>query len=277
MSFQACNWAVTQQVVSDPAARHVLLVMANYAGVTGDDVWLSAARIARETGLSVRTVRYKVDMLEKAGLISPGDERILAIKFPDPFQRPQIFNLNLKAHPLQILQPPANGDIPPLQNSTEPPAGAAANKVYTNQEASKTLVPSGTRAVRKTAVSEPKYTETFEAAWKAFPGPRKGSKAQAMTLWKSRGCEKMADTILADIRAKASSHRPWLEEDGRFIPMMTTYLSQRRWTEEIDTTPPKARRHAENHDEVAQRIGAQRQRLRQRYIDEGGDPDQAFV
>ncbi|WP_229828626.1 helix-turn-helix domain-containing protein [Pigmentiphaga litoralis] len=60
---------MTQQIVTDPTARHVLLVLAGYAGQDGRGAHPTAARMARDTGLHERTVRAKLMVLEAEDLI----------------------------------------------------------------------------------------------------------------------------------------------------------------------------------------------------------------
>lgn len=137
MSFQACKWAIDQQVVTDPAARHVLVVMANYAGVDGKNVWPSSERLAIETGLSLRTVRYKIDLLEQAGLLIPGNEKILEAEGLRGDRRPKIFNLAMGINGVQDLQVVhirgATDDTNDLQMTTPRGAAPAPNKVLNNQ------------------------------------------------------------------------------------------------------------------------------------------------
>jgi pyocin large subunit-like protein len=69
MSAQAQAWAKAQQFTTDPTARHVLLVLADYAGPEGFAAHPPVQTLAQETGLSERTVRAKLDHLEAEGLI----------------------------------------------------------------------------------------------------------------------------------------------------------------------------------------------------------------
>ena len=59
------SWALSQRDLKDSSARHVLLCLANYAGTDGRGAFPSAHTLSADTGLSERTVRYKLDDLEK--------------------------------------------------------------------------------------------------------------------------------------------------------------------------------------------------------------------
>ena len=75
------SWALSLpvQTLKDSSARHVLLCLANYAGSNGTGAFPSASTLAQDTGLSERTVRYKLDDLEKSGLIQKGNQAIAAV------------------------------------------------------------------------------------------------------------------------------------------------------------------------------------------------------
>ena len=99
MSVQAMAWALEQQVVIDPTARHVLLVLANYAGKTGRSAYPSVGTLARESGLSERTVQTKLKQLVLLGIISFGNQEIAAVDLNGrprhPGYRVNVYDLNL--------------------------------------------------------------------------------------------------------------------------------------------------------------------------------------
>ncbi len=90
------SWALAQQFLKDSSARHVLLCLANYAGSDGRGAFPSATTLSGDTGLSERTVRYKLDDLEKAGLIVRGNQAIAAVHIDRHDRRPVVYDLLLK-------------------------------------------------------------------------------------------------------------------------------------------------------------------------------------
>lgn len=78
MSVQSMTWALEQQEVLEPHARHVLLCLANYADQDGKAAFPSISRLAKDTGLSARTVQYRLRELEQAGAIRRGNQAIPA-------------------------------------------------------------------------------------------------------------------------------------------------------------------------------------------------------
>lgn len=277
MSYQACNWAVAQQVVIDPPARHVLLCMANYASVNGEDVWMSAARIARETGLSIRTVRYKLDDLQAAGLISPGDERIVAIKFPRADKRPLIFNLNLKFYGVQELHAVADrgavDDTNGLHLTTERGAGAAPNTIHTNHIDQPTPPNPRKRgnglSVVQPVIGEGKYSREFEEFWDDWPMGKGGTKAKAYKAWlklKLDDADKQAERtkLHFDVQQRKAYHRPWQED---VVCHVATYLNGQGWTADIDTStgPKKYERAQTSYERFTEASERGRAQLRAEY------------
>lgn len=92
------TWAmdIPTSSLGNPAARHVLLCLANYAGPEGLGAFPSAATISRQTGLSERTVRAKLDELSRAGYILEGNQAIAAAWIDRRDRRPVVYDLQLK-------------------------------------------------------------------------------------------------------------------------------------------------------------------------------------
>jgi len=74
----------------------------------------------------------------------------------------------------------------------------------------------------------------FDDFWQAYPN-RKG-KAEALKKWQARRLDSIADRIIADVKARISGDREWI--DG-FVPHGSTYINGSRW--EDDISPPKLR------------------------------------
>ena len=72
-------------------------------------------------------------------------------------------------------------------------------------------------------------TARFDEFWSAYP-VKKG-RAEAEAKWKARGLDKIADRILADVAARKSGDRQWL--DG-YAPHGSTYVNGRGWEDSIE-------------------------------------------
>lgn len=91
------SWALSRRDLGkDSSARHVLLCLANYAGADGRGAFPSAKTLTDDTGLSERTVRLKLDMLEERGLIERGNQALAAVYIDRHDRRPVVYDLMLK-------------------------------------------------------------------------------------------------------------------------------------------------------------------------------------
>ena len=86
-------WAIEQQLVTGATARHVLLVLANYADHEGRCAFPSAATLARNTGLTERGVRLKLAELQKLGAIKLGNQAVSAAWIDRADRRPVVYDL----------------------------------------------------------------------------------------------------------------------------------------------------------------------------------------
>ena len=84
-------WALTKAPVADPVARLVLVGLANHAGPDGRGARPAQATLARYVGVSDRTIRTKLRLLEHLGLVVEGDQAAVAHLRPD--RRPVVFDL----------------------------------------------------------------------------------------------------------------------------------------------------------------------------------------
>ncbi|WP_321838006.1 helix-turn-helix domain-containing protein [Pseudomonas kulmbachensis] len=92
------SWALAlpKQALENPSARHVLLCLANYAGSDGRGAFPSANTLSEDTGLGERTVRLKLDELEKSGFIVRGNQAIAAAYIDRRDRRPVVYDLQIK-------------------------------------------------------------------------------------------------------------------------------------------------------------------------------------
>lgn len=79
------------------------------------------------------------------------------------------------------------------------------------------------------------YSKGFESFWTAYPRRNgvKSGKAPAYKIWQRKKLEPRAEEITRAV-TRASLTEDWSKDNGRFIPMATTYLNQERWNDEID-------------------------------------------
>lgn len=93
MSVQSMSWALEQRDIADATARYVLLVLANYADKNGRGAFPSSSSISDDTGLSIRTVKYKLDHLLEIGVIRLGNQAIAGAYIDRHDRRPTVYDL----------------------------------------------------------------------------------------------------------------------------------------------------------------------------------------
>lgn len=80
MSLKAMLWALYEAPVlgvSD-GSRLVLQALADHADTAGRNAWPHASSLAVDLGVSVRTIRRRLEELETAGLIMRGDQEVVS-------------------------------------------------------------------------------------------------------------------------------------------------------------------------------------------------------
>jgi hypothetical protein len=82
----------------------------------------------------------------------------------------------------------------------------------------------------KDSISNKYSTGRFEEFWQAYP--RKVKKIDAKKKWKAKQLDRIADQLIADVLKRAAGDKSWLEG---FTPHPTTYISQERWNDEIES------------------------------------------
>jgi hypothetical protein len=79
------------------------------------------------------------------------------------------------------------------------------------------------------------YTDEYEAFWKLYPAAKRIDKGGAFTAWKTI-TKTMQAGLLYKLCAQAlawqSIQENWLKDQGKYIPMPSTYLNHRRWEDE---------------------------------------------
>lgn len=72
-------------------------------------------------------------------------------------------------------------------------------------------------------------TKKFDEFYDLYP--KKANRKKAAAIWNREGYEKIADTIIGDVRARSRRHEGWSQR--RFIPAPDVYLNGMKWEDEI--------------------------------------------
>jgi hypothetical protein len=87
-----------------------------------------------------------------------------------------------------------------------------------------------TKGKVKVKVKNPKdYSEEFLAFWELYPN--KKSKAEAFKAWQKHGCSKLNGQIAVALAWQGKTD-DWTKENGKYVPMASTYLNKKRWEDE---------------------------------------------
>ncbi len=185
MSIQAMTWALEQQLVTDATARHVLLCLANYANQDGRGAFPSVETLKADTGLSERTIRYKLDDLERAGVIRRGNPAIVAAYIDRKDKRPICYDVLIQRG---ATAAPRRDDG--VQMTTV--RGANDDRTGCSSCTQSVIDPSTDPSVS----CEAHVDDGFEAAWSAYP-KREGAnpKNKAHSAWKAR----LKDGVTAEV------------------------------------------------------------------------------
>ena len=79
------------------------------------------------------------------------------------------------------------------------------------------------------------YSDNFIRFWKVYPSRMglKTGKSQSYKIWVRDKLDSDTDAIIASVEAHKSL-KQWLEDEGKYIPMPTTFLNQERYEDEIE-------------------------------------------
>ena len=78
----------------------------------------------------------------------------------------------------------------------------------------------------------PGADDGFDQFWSAYP--RKDGKARALDIWKRHRLGGKLQVVIAHLTAIKQSPQ-WTDQGGRFVPHAGTYLSQRRYLDEVES------------------------------------------
>jgi hypothetical protein len=218
-------WAIEQQIVQEPTARHVLLCLANYANEKGAAAFPSVSTMSQQTGLSERTVRYKLAALEQDGVIRLGNQAIAAAYIDRHDRRPTVYNLAIERGAADAPRE-ENGvqmALDGVQMKTARGAPAAPNPSFTRKASEE-----------QELVQPPAARSRFADFWLTYPN-KKGRK-DAAKAWHKRNLDSRFDELVAHVRLMVATDSDWARG---YAPMGSTYINQDRW-EDVPKKPPEA-------------------------------------
>lgn len=124
------------------------------------------------------------------------------------------------------------GDLPDF-DSGNPPGDKSARRQSSQPESQLSLLPDADSGKPKAKTSPSEYTEEFEAFWEGYP--HRAGKGDASKIWK-----KLKDDQKAAIKAHLALN-PYAGREKQHIPHGSTYLSKKKWEDEVITTNQRTR------------------------------------
>lgn len=92
-------------------------------------------------------------------------------------------------------------------------------------------------------------TDSFNKLWNEYP--KKAGKKEAYKSWERiNPNEELFSQILTALENQKKSSQ-WTRENGRFIPLASTWLNQERWNDEIEVTPEQVNAVPFDHEAAA--------------------------
>jgi DNA-binding transcriptional ArsR family regulator len=220
MSVEAMSWAMNDAPVDDPNAAAVLIGLANHARADGTSAFPSVATLCRYTRLSERTVRRKLDELERAGLITQGSPSVVASHIDRADRRPKVYDLALHL---------TRGDgVSQRQAVNATGCHGDRNGVSPVHERGVTVTPEPYKELKQENTRA--NDTTFDEWWALYP--RKVAKGQARRAHKAAAKKVDHATLCEATRRFARSDAAG---DPQFIPYPATWLHGERWLDVMAT------------------------------------------
>lgn len=211
MSVDATRWAWQCEGLR-PSEKLLLLALADRADESCE-CYPSESRLKRDTGMDRKTVMAAVAGLERAGLLVVEREvgrvntyRLVGVPLRENQSQKRDQSQNRDQSQKRDMTSPKNG------TTTSPKNGTQNRSIEpTNNHHAHLNTPGGDE-------------HGFAGFWSAYP--RKVGRKPALALWaKLKQADRLA--ALADL-----GQRQW-PADATYIPHPRTYLSQRRWEDEV--------------------------------------------
>jgi hypothetical protein len=229
MSVKVMSY-VWQHSSQSGGALLVLLAIADHASDDGGNAWPSLPTLARKARLSERQVVNVLHQLEAAGEIrvarggGRGQVNHYTVLMPESRKD---FTENLSLNGKHEIRATERVKSAPkrVKSATE-----RVKPISPEPSIEPSIEPSNGEPPTPRA-----WEPRFERFWLAYP--RKESKQKAREWFALHRPGPATLDAMVDAIARQSQSAQWQKEGGRFIPMPTTWLNQRRWEDEGVTLP----------------------------------------
>ncbi|PZP58294.1 MAG: hypothetical protein DI568_17235 [Sphingomonas sp.] len=116
-----------------------------------------------------------------------------------------------------------------IGTTPQPPEGGDGDQ--SSPEGGSDLLGGKTAPASKRARGEPEESPAFVRFYTRVY-PKREKRAEAARAWRSKGCEAIAEKIIAEVADRAANDPQWRKDGGRYIPHPASYINGRRWEDE---------------------------------------------
>lgn len=223
------NWLVEEPTVSSHE-KLVYLVLSSKIGDQG--AWfIGHSKIAEQAGISVASVKRALLALKERGVVS-WTERY------DPASRARLGN----SYRLMVDRL-GQGDPPPSSQGATPQLSVSEQNKNPEKEPINPIVPSADEPEDDEPAEPSPLQRLIEEVWTLYPPKRRSTSkmvSQKITtlITTAKAAERgpLAEEVVTALRAHVAAWATWPASDQQFIPLLTTWLNQERWTGAVPET-----------------------------------------
>lgn len=226
--------------------------------------WANNRELGEALGVSGKRASELLSLLEKRGHIEteieykPGTKEIVR-RYIYPIMKSSRGVLRADPPPKNKDTPPSEYGYLPLEIGGPPPENTEVicNIKKENKNSSPYSPPTGDGAPadsepvdkseakrRRRDKSAPAHSpEAFETFWTAYP--RKDNRKKAIDAWDKLKPDQTLCRVMYGALKRQCQSEQWAEDGGKYIPMLSTWLNQRRWENQgvdlslLKTTKPR--------------------------------------
>lgn len=232
MSVKATSW-VWQSASAQSLSGNRMVVMLALADIADDDGNVIYAKPDQRTQTALaEKCRVSRATLQRV-LKSLEDDGLLVVHRSD-FRTTNSYEIAMHQNEASGNQRPQNeaSDASPSE------ASDASTVMHIEQvsrsETNTPLPPKGGDTIP--LFDEPKkntpFDELFEEVWNMFPSYRRGTKKVARRALSAAVKVEAPEQIVSVLQAHCDDWATWPVQDHQFVPMLSTWLNQERWTSE---------------------------------------------
>lgn len=196
---------------------HAIAVFASLASRAGfEEIHPSQATLAAEARCSERKVRDALNELEELGVIRRERRKNTAGRASNGY------TLHPNGRPPQVPASPAGTYLVPARTAEVPARGAAGSG--TSEQITPLI------EVENLEVDNSQVDRALDALWNLWPTPRRATRKVVEKSLRTALRAASWSTIEEAARDHVSVWRTWPANDIGFVPLLSTWLNQERWS-----------------------------------------------